>query len=48
MNALIEDMNLQYWKKKKHGTSGGKKQEEIYGRNTKQLEINIICEIRRE
>ena len=28
-------------REKKHGTSGGKKEEETYGRNTKQLEMNM-------
>ena len=28
-------------KREKHGKSGGKKEEETYGRNTKQLEINM-------
>ena len=41
MNGLIADVNQQDWKEKKHGTSGGKEDEETYGRNTKQLEINM-------
>ena len=40
INDLIEDVNQQDWKEKKHGTSGGKKEEETYGRNTKQLKMN--------
>ena len=40
MNGLI-DVNQQDWKEKKHGTSEGKKEEETYVRNTKQLEMNM-------
>ena len=40
MNGLIEDVNFKIGKRKKHGTSGRKKEEETYGRNTK-LEMNM-------
>ena len=40
-NEWFTRCELARLERKKHGTSGRKKEKETYGRNTKQLEINM-------